>query len=99
MQGADYLRELRKCPRPMELAFPVAEYQARVAKVRSRMEAVGVDVLLVTSPLNLCYLAGYNTFSVDLHACLLVPRQGEPVIQVSAMDIPAGLLTGWIDHI
>ena len=99
MRGVDYLRELMNSPRPKELAFSVAEYQARVAKVRSRMETMGVDLLLVTSPLNLCYLAGYNTFSVDLHACLLVPRQGGLVFQVSAMDIPAALLTGWIDYI
>jgi Xaa-Pro aminopeptidase len=99
MQGVDYLRELRNSPRPQELAFSFAEYQARVARVRSRMAALGVDLLLVTSPLDLCYLAGYSTFSVDLHACLLVPRQGELVFQVSAMDIPAALLTGWIDRI
>ena len=99
MQGADYLRELLKSPQPKELAFPLAEYQARIVKVRSRLESMSVDLLLVTSPLNLCYLAGYNTFSVDLQACLLVPRQGGLVILVAAMNIPAALLTGWIDRI
>jgi Xaa-Pro dipeptidase len=99
MQGVDYLKELTKGPPPKELAFSVAEYQARVATVRSRMEAAGLDLLLVTFPPNLCYLAGYNTFSVDRHACLLVPRQGELKIQVSAMEIPAVLLTGWIENI
>ncbi len=76
VQGADYLRELMKSPQPKELAFSIAEYQARVAKVRSRLEAMTVDLLLVTSPLNLCYLAGYSTFSVICKPACLFPGGG-----------------------
>ncbi len=99
MQGVGYLKELTKSPPPKELAFTIVEYQERVAKVMSRMESAGLDLLLVTFPPNLCYLAGYNTFAIDRHACLLVPRRGELKIQVSSMEVPAVLLTGWIQHI
>jgi Xaa-Pro dipeptidase len=99
MQGRDYLRALTSTPAPKELAFPVSEYRERVDKVRARMAAVGLDLLLVTHPPNLCYLTGYNTFAVGRHACLLLPPRGEPVIQVSAMAIPAALFTGWLERI
>ena len=47
-----------------EPAFPTDEYQERLAKTRSAMAEVGVDVLLVSSPGNVLYLSGYQTFSV-----------------------------------
>src|SRR5215831_2109583 len=99
MQGREYLAELTRTPPPKELAFPVAEYRDRVAKVRAQMEAARLDLLLVTHPPNLCYLAGYNTFAVGRHACLLIPARGDLAIQVSAMEIPAVILTGWVESI
>ena len=99
MQGRDYLRALTRTPVPKELAFPLAEYQARVERVRARMAAAGLDLLLVTHPPNLCYLTGYSTFAVGRHACLLLPARGELVLQVSAMAIPAAVLTGWVEHV
>ena len=63
------------------------------------MAAVGLDLLLVTHPPNLCYLTGYSTFAVGRHACLLLPARGELVLQVSAMAIPAAVLTGWVEHV
>src|SRR5262245_48043049 len=99
MQGRDYLRALTRTPVPKELAFSVAEYQSRVERVRARMAAVGLDLLLVTHPPNLCYLTGYSTFAVGRHACLLLPARGELVLQVSAMAIPAAVLTGWVEHV
>jgi Xaa-Pro aminopeptidase len=44
---------------PPSLAFEVAEYENRLAALRAAMEHQGVDVLVVTSPANLCYLTGY----------------------------------------
>jgi Xaa-Pro aminopeptidase len=43
------------------LPFPVAEYRDRAARVRERMRERGVDVLLVISPPNLCYLTGFES--------------------------------------
>ncbi|MFJ6654359.1 M24 family metallopeptidase [Microbacterium sp. NPDC091313] len=44
---------------PPSLPFAVAEYAARADALRATMREGGVDVLLVTSPANLCYLTGY----------------------------------------
>jgi len=47
-------------PVPTGLAFPIEEYRSRRARVRAVMERGGIDVLYVTSPANLFYLAGYE---------------------------------------
>ncbi len=99
MQGQSYMKELTKTPIPKEMAFSVAEYQERIARVRAEMETAGFDLLLVTFLPNLCYLAGYNTYAVARHACLLLPLKGSLKIQVASMEIPAILLTGWVEDI
>ncbi|HEY8858438.1 MAG TPA: aminopeptidase P family N-terminal domain-containing protein, partial [Gaiellales bacterium] len=43
------------------LPFAVSEYRDRAARVRERMRERGVDVLLVISPPNLCYLTGFES--------------------------------------
>jgi Xaa-Pro aminopeptidase len=43
------------------LPFGVEEYRGRAQRVRTRMRERGVDVLLVTSPPNLCYLTGFES--------------------------------------
>ena len=42
------------------LAFAKAEYLERIAKTKQRMEILGIEVLCVTDPANLCYLTGYD---------------------------------------
>lgn len=44
-----------------ELPFAEAEYRARAERVREEMSRRGVDVLLVMSPANLCYLTGFES--------------------------------------
>jgi Xaa-Pro aminopeptidase len=43
------------------LPFTEPEYRDRARRVRARMAERGVDVLLVTSPPNLCYLTGFES--------------------------------------
>jgi Xaa-Pro aminopeptidase len=43
------------------LPFPAGEYRDRASRVRERMRERGVEVLLVTSPANLCYLTGFES--------------------------------------
>ncbi|MEE9199698.1 MAG: Xaa-Pro peptidase family protein [Dehalococcoidia bacterium] len=91
----DLLKELTREPVPKELAFTRAEYDDRMAKVRRLMEMEGLDVLLVNSTVNLCYLTGYQTLFANWYACLVLPRQGEPVMHVPEIEIPAALVHGW----
>src|SRR5262245_42260630 len=73
---------VRQAGLPSEAAFPREEYAARLAHVRRAMAAVGLDLLLVHSLPNICYLTGYQTPLSDWYHCLLVPAQGTLTLQV-----------------
>ena len=99
MDAAAYIAALTERSGAAELAFPRAEYDERIARVRRRMASAGLDVLLVTHPCDLCYLAGYNTFGTGNHACLVLPADGAPSLQVTSMEIPAAVVNGWVEEV
>ena len=59
--------------------FTLEEYQGRLDALRGRMEARGIDVLLVNSPENLYYVSGYQTPGYYWYQTLLAPLDREPV--------------------
>ncbi len=56
--------------------FTTAEYESRLATVRERMAAAGLDLLVVTDPANMNYLTGYDGWSFYTPQCLAVPGDG-----------------------
>lgn len=86
------LDSLRAHPLPRELAFPPAEYAARLAAVRAAMEREGLDALLVGNSGNLCWLTGYETVMPSGSTCAIVPRQGQiamicPDLELSCIEL------------
>jgi len=53
-------RALETCQPPMELAFTKAEYDARLTRIRARMEADGLDMLWLMAPESLYWVSGYK---------------------------------------
>ena len=47
--------------RDLDLRFPCKSTKLGLPSVRKRMEGAGIDALIVTSPENICYLAGYES--------------------------------------
>lgn len=90
------LEQLTKAGIPDEMSFSAAEYDARLAAVRTRMEAAGLDTLLLTSAPNLCYLTGYETIMPTCYAVAVIPLEGDAVLHLPEEDIPCALSTGWI---
>lgn len=99
MEVAEYIKRLQERVGGRELTFPVAEFEARVAATRQAMDEAGLDALLVTNRVDLHYLAGYHTFGVGNHACLVLPREGAPTVQTTAMEIPSATAAGWIPDV
>jgi Xaa-Pro aminopeptidase len=99
MNFREYLHQLTSRSFPKDLAFPEAEYRARIDKVRSLMEKKGIDALLVTEIPNVCYLSGFDTFVPNNFACLVLPSAGEPVLQVAEFEIPGALLNSWVKDV
>ncbi|MHB1218764.1 MAG: M24 family metallopeptidase [Alphaproteobacteria bacterium] len=83
--------------RRTDLAFPMAEYERRLAGLRERMEARGVDAMLVTTPENLHYLTGYETQGLWYFAGLVVPAAGEPFMSTRAAEDTVVESDTWIE--
>ncbi len=99
MDDKAYVKALKREPIPSELAFPKAEYEGRLERIRAAMDARGLDALLISDPGNMFYVSGYYTFETSLHACVLLPLEGEPVIQVASLEVGVAVLKTWIDQV
>lgn len=83
--------------RRTDLAFPMAEYERRLAELRARMFARGVDAMLVTTPENLHYLTGYETQGLWYFAGLVVPAAGEPFMTTRHAEDTVVEADTWVD--
>ena len=99
MTPEQYAARLRARVGGTEMAFPREEYDARVAAVRGAMAKAGLDAVLVTHRPDLCWLTGYTTFGVGNHACLVLPASGAPVLQTTAMEVPAATVCTWVEDV
>ena len=59
--------------------FPLSEYQRRLSELHRRMIERDIEVLLTTTPENICYLTGFESPGHYYFFGLLVPLEGEPV--------------------
>jgi len=82
---------------PQEPAFPVEEYQTRLASVRDGMNERDIDVLLVQHPPNVLYLTGYQTFSPNFGECVIVPLESDPTLLVPSPELGGALVHTWLD--
>lgn len=95
----DYLKECLKEPVPREWSFPESEYRERLEKTRRAMDGAGIDVLLVHAIVDNCYLSGYQSLWPEAYACLIVPRHGEPFMQVGEIEGALAVLQGYVKDI
>ena len=63
------------------IPFPRSEYLDRVSAVKRRMDAAGIDVLLVSDPCNMNYLTGYDATSYYVHQMVAVALENANLIQ------------------
>ncbi len=70
----------------LNLPFTLTEYETRLAKVRTAMQAAGCDVLLVTDPASMAWLTGYEGWSFYVHQAVIVGPTGAPLWWGRAMD-------------
>jgi ectoine hydrolase len=60
------------------LPFSRSEYRDRLDKVRVKMEAEGLDVLVVTDPSNMAWLTGYDGWSFYTHQGVILTLDSDP---------------------
>ena len=65
-------------------------YSVRLGRARERMQALGVDVLLLSAGADLPYLTGYEAMPLERLTMLVVPAdpEGEAVLVVPRLEAP-----------
>jgi ectoine hydrolase len=79
------------------LPFERPEYLARIANVKRRMEAVSIDVLLVSDPCNMNYLTGYDATSYYVHQMAALALDAEEPLWIGRqMDVACARFTTFL---
>ncbi|MBR0786759.1 M24 family metallopeptidase [Bradyrhizobium iriomotense] len=79
------------------MLFPIDEYDARVKRVREQMAARDLDVLIIDQSEFLAYLTGFLISENMYRACLL-PRDGEPIMILRAVDLGPFSESSWLQR-
>jgi Xaa-Pro dipeptidase len=83
--------------RPIPLAFTEAEYARRLGELRTRMQAMSLDVFLVVVAENITYLSGYETIGYSNFGILVVRRDAPPLLYIREMERTVAEVTTWLD--
>ena len=63
-------------------------FEDRIARARSRMEELGVDVLLLSVGADLPYFTGYTAMPLERLTMLVLPRDAAATLVVPALEAP-----------
>ena len=77
--------------------FTQAEFDRRLALVRSRMDRAGVDVLVIADPSNMAWLTGYDGWSFYVPQAAVVERSGPPLWWGRRQDVAGAIRTVWME--
>lgn len=80
-----------------DLVFPMEEYERRLQALRRRMDDHGVELLITTTPENVCYLTGFESPGHYYFQALLVPREGEPVMVPRRLEDSGVQALTWVE--
>lgn len=62
-----------------DLIFPMSEYERRLSDLRQRMAERGIEVMISTTPENICYISGFESPGHYYFFALIVPIEGEVI--------------------
>jgi Xaa-Pro dipeptidase len=81
-----------------DLAFPMKEYRRRLNNLHTRMDARGVEVMLTTTPENICYLTGFESVGHYYFNALVIPLDGEPFMVPRRLEDSGVKYYTWIER-
>ncbi|RWM49480.1 aminopeptidase P family N-terminal domain-containing protein, partial [Mesorhizobium sp.] len=99
MDSDQYFKNRTSRPISKDLAFAESEFRRRIEEVRKVMDKEDLDALLITYPPNLSYLSGYQSFGSGWYTCMILPREGEPILHMHQLEVGPAILTCWVPDI
>lgn len=61
-----------------DLVFSMVEYERRLSQLRQRMVEQKLEVAIITTPENICYLTGFESPGHYYFNAVVIPLEGEP---------------------
>lgn len=80
-----------------DLVFPIFEYERRLADLRRRMNERRLQVMLTTTPENICYLSGFESPGHYYFNALIVPLEGEPIAVPRRLEASGYEALTWLE--
>ena len=80
-----------------DIAFPMSEYERRLALVRAGMQRRELDALLVTTPENITYLTGFESPGHYWWQGMIVPLYGEPTTLSRLLEVGGMDTLSWVE--
>ncbi len=81
------------------LSFSREEYADRLERVRTRMGAAGMEVMLTTVPENIIYLTGYSTLGYFTYQILILSLEHDPILLTRAINVEKARVDGCLRHV
>lgn len=81
-----------------DLTFPMAEHERRLRALRGRMEARGLDTVIISDPENLAYLTEHQTTGYSYLQALVVPLVREPFMVTRALERSNVEARTWVER-
>lgn len=80
-----------------DLVFPMVEFERRLKELRQRMDERGVEVMITTTPENICYLSGFESPGHYYFNALVVPLEGEPIAVPRRLEDSGVQALTWVE--
>ncbi len=82
-----------------DLVFPMVEYNRRLTALRQKMAERGLDVIITTTPENICYLTGFESPGHYYFNALIVPIEGEPIAVPRRLEESGYQALTWVEFV
>lgn len=80
-----------------DIAFPMDEYERRLKALRERMAKSDIDVMLITTPENICYISGFESVGHYYFNALIIPLEGEPLMVPRLLEDSGVQAYTWVE--
>jgi Xaa-Pro dipeptidase len=80
-----------------DLVFPMVEYERRLIALRQKMAERGLDVVITSTPENICYLTGFESPGHYYFNALIVPIEGEPIAVPRRLEESGYQALTWVE--
>lgn len=80
-----------------DLVFPMVEYERRLGELRQRMAEADLEVVMTTTPENICYLTGFESPGHYYFNSLIIPLDGEPLMVSRRLEDSGVQALTWIE--